>query len=207
VKQLLVVQIFEDLWPVPASLPAILAELARLDYEALCVRDTRHGWGLTHCYAPGEAACQGVGWPALKPLVERLRLAGLVATWLLDLYEPTEDELTPPDDADARAAWEWADTLEGLALQCAARTKRKHHNRRCRARTRPGRLTCDHHRDQEAEFRTAAALARVLDRSPTCSPGSRTLAHALPGRTPRERPELVIGLDDFDLGTTQGENI
>lgn len=41
-KQTLLVQVFEDIFPAPQELSAILDEIRRLDYRALCRRDTCH---------------------------------------------------------------------------------------------------------------------------------------------------------------------
>lgn len=46
-KGLLICSVFEDIFPAKSELADVLGEIDRLDYEALCVRETHHGRGYT----------------------------------------------------------------------------------------------------------------------------------------------------------------
>jgi hypothetical protein len=50
VRQTLVVQVFEDIFPAVSEIDEVLAEIRRDDYEALCRRETHHGRGLTQAF-------------------------------------------------------------------------------------------------------------------------------------------------------------
>jgi hypothetical protein len=47
VRQLITCGIFEDIFPAMCELEFVLGEVRRLDYEALCSRQTHHGRGYT----------------------------------------------------------------------------------------------------------------------------------------------------------------
>jgi len=50
IRYQLMAGIFEDVFPTDAALEKVLAEIEALDYEALCVRQTHHGMGLTEAF-------------------------------------------------------------------------------------------------------------------------------------------------------------
>ena len=90
VRSLILAQVFEDFWPSRDQLPEVLYEVEARDIEALCLRDTHHGRGLSRKYleiAPAvesrmdkdpsmirevgtQARDFGLGWIARRALSE-----------------------------------------------------------------------------------------------------------------------------------------
>ena len=86
IKETLTVQVFEDVYPSEDEVAQVLAECRALDFEALCLRDTRHAVpGLTEASVPvvlewGGKRTQKTEGPRLYPEARKL---GLYLTWRL----------------------------------------------------------------------------------------------------------------------------
>lgn len=72
VKSLLTCSVFEDIFPAKSELADVLDEIDRLDYEALCVRETHHG----RAYTEDFCSLAEEGMEAAKTQASELRAFG-----------------------------------------------------------------------------------------------------------------------------------
>jgi hypothetical protein len=63
-KSILVVQLFEDVFPAVEEIDEVMAEVSELNYKALCRRETHHGRGHTKefCRLEKEACAEAEKW-------------------------------------------------------------------------------------------------------------------------------------------------